>query len=655
MLRFAIYISNHGFGHASRMAALAQELNNFGIWTEIRTNRPEFLFSELSQNYSHISVAELDFGVVHSEMLQTDLQGTKTALLSLLSRRAEIAEREIQFLRDERIDCVVADIPFLICEAASYTGVPVLAVSNFDWYYIYSELFATDLSMRPVLNTIYGLYSQVKLAYRLPFSDSISMKAFPRATTVGLLARKKDHYEDIRLKHSLDQALPIALSSHGGEGEIDLGLEAFLKVWPGYLISSSDSLLASNHLRIDKDADFMDYLKASDILITKPGYSSLAEATQLGKTILYRQRLNYPEERVLTAGLSSYPLAYDLGQKKLTKTGWNTLLSAALGSVKPKRRPVQFRNANADIAARMLADFLKVGKRGELISVFDLGSNNLNYCLFDASKEQSVHNVQLSVGLAKGMHDEILSDAAMNRAVRAIKQLSLYDYALDSRKHLIGTAACRRAKNLDVLLGKISGKTGLTLKLISAKDEADYAYLAARSHLKDNEQSLIVDIGGASTEFVWSKGTRKLRTQSLNIGLLELRKHGADIQSSVQHLKEALKGLAIVQVDKVIVVGLTGAFLLKVLSHSQRFLYLDDLVPISKIQLDNLLNTLAQNGFATYEAFLPEPQNKDILAISASLLREILDRFEQNQIMVCTDGIALGFARHIRNKMKRNT
>lgn len=652
MLRFAIYISNHGYGHASRMAALAKEFNRFGIWTEIRTNRPNFLFSDLMPNHARLSVAELDFGVVHAEMLKTDLDRTRSALLELFSRRTEIVEREVQFLREQHIDCVVADIPFLIFEAASYAGLPVLAISNFDWHYIYSEIFANDVSLRPVINTIFGLYSKAKLSYRLPFSDLCSMGAFPDAQMVGILARKKDNYLDIRKRHDLDPMFPIALSSHGGEGEIDLGLDAFLKVWPGYLISGSDSLQADNHIRIEKDADFLDYLKAADILITKPGYSSLAEAVGHGKTIFFRQRLNYPEERVLTAGLRGYPKAYDLGQKQINRSNWKALLSKVSEGTKKQTHP-RYHIANAEIAALMISDYLKVGKRGELISVFDLGSNNLNYCLFDRLTGHSVHNAQLSVGLAKGMTDNVITGVAISRATRALKQLSYFDKSIDSVKYLIGTATCRRAQNIDALKEQIQDKIRLKLQSISARDEAELAYLAARRHLLHNERYLIVDIGGSSTEFVFCKGTNKLHVQSLSLGLLELKKHWKDLTHFRSIISDAFRELNKYHVDKIIAVGLTGAFILKVLNCSQSFLYLDELAPIRKSQLQELTTSLEKSAFGNYEAYLPEPGNRDILAVSASLLMEILDRFEQHQIMVCTDGIAFGYANRINRKNLR--
>ena len=77
-----------------------------------------------------------DFGVVHSTGLQTDVKATKDELISLFSRRNEIVEREVSWLREQEIDFALLDIPFLAIEACDYAGVPVFAISNFDWFFI---------------------------------------------------------------------------------------------------------------------------------------------------------------------------------------------------------------------------------------------------------------------------------------------------------------------------------------------------------------------------------------------------------------------------------------------------------------------------------------------------------------------------------------
>ena len=53
-------------------------------------------------------------------------------------------DAEAAFLRDERVDLVVADIPPLGLAAARRAGVPGIGVSNFTWDWIFSAYPDTE-------------------------------------------------------------------------------------------------------------------------------------------------------------------------------------------------------------------------------------------------------------------------------------------------------------------------------------------------------------------------------------------------------------------------------------------------------------------------------------------------------------------------------
>jgi len=102
MLRFAIYTSNHGFGHATRMAALAEELNRFGVFVHLLSDRPKHLFANLNPNLSSVEDMSMDFGVRQYSNLDCDIERTKSGLFQLMSERAEILDRETDFIRRKR-------------------------------------------------------------------------------------------------------------------------------------------------------------------------------------------------------------------------------------------------------------------------------------------------------------------------------------------------------------------------------------------------------------------------------------------------------------------------------------------------------------------------------------------------------------------------
>ena len=125
MLRFALYPSSHGYGHASRIAALADAFHQIGIYTYICTDRPSHLFKGLSNEFTTLRNVKLDNGVIHGANLSVEVELTKQSLINLMNSRKHIVEGEIDFLRTNCIDLVILDIPFILIEACKTIGIQI--------------------------------------------------------------------------------------------------------------------------------------------------------------------------------------------------------------------------------------------------------------------------------------------------------------------------------------------------------------------------------------------------------------------------------------------------------------------------------------------------------------------------------------------------
>jgi hypothetical protein len=124
--------------------ALAEEFIKYGSFCHIISTKPAYLFQNLDPHYFIIHQRSVDVGVKHNENLTVDMERTVSSLLELLSKRNEIIAREVKFLHQEKIDCVIADVPFLVSEFGAYCQLPVYAVTNFEWHYIYSSLLTNN-------------------------------------------------------------------------------------------------------------------------------------------------------------------------------------------------------------------------------------------------------------------------------------------------------------------------------------------------------------------------------------------------------------------------------------------------------------------------------------------------------------------------------
>jgi exopolyphosphatase/guanosine-5'-triphosphate,3'-diphosphate pyrophosphatase len=96
-----------------------------------------------------------------------------------------------------------------------------------------------------------------------------------------------------------------------------------------------------------------------------------------------------------------------------------------------------------------------------------------------------------------------LSDDAIARTVDTIaSHLEVAARHNASRIVITGTAACRRASNTQQFIDAVQARTGITVEVLSEKDEATFAFRGALTGLPEVlAPTLVIDIGGGSTEY----------------------------------------------------------------------------------------------------------------------------------------------------------
>lgn len=110
------------------------------------------------------------------------------------------------------------------------------------------------------------------------------------------------------------------------------------------------------------------------------------------------------------------------------------------------------------------------------------------------------------VRLGDGMtRSDTLSIAAMDRTIAALRICAgKLQRARPQAMRIVGTEACRRARNGVQFLRRVMRETGLEIEIISAGEEARLALAGCAALLTDERQhALLFDIGGGSTELMW--------------------------------------------------------------------------------------------------------------------------------------------------------
>lgn len=610
------------------MAALASALIDFGIYVYICTDRPQYLYKALPEGHWQYRKCRIDGGVVHGKNLKADLSATKQMLLELFSRREEIVAEETEWLRTEDIDLVIADIPYFVIEACGYAKVPVFGVSNFDWAFIYNELYHDDPDMKVLVNTIYGLYRRLDRCFVPSLGSFESVPGFRDPQFSGLLARHSNGYPKTYDK-------PVLSIMFGGEGDIDIDFPAICAAWDGIVLSTNTQCKALNHQRVEPDDDFLTIIRSSDLVLCKPGYSTFAEILSCGKPMLYIPRQHYPEERVLISGVSGYAFARQLDNIPQTVPEWQAVFASM-----PKAGESIERD-NDGIVGRIFSAFMELKQpEAKTLSVFDLGSNNLNYCLWDSKSRKVLHRVWITTRLARNFSKGRIDFNDLAQDIPELKALLMIDKEISSDKHLIATGISRKAENAEDLIDQLCSVWHLKGKIISAKDEMKYAWYAAKSRMAHARKALVFDIGGNSTELVWRPQSKAFAGVSLNIGLITL----AQASDPDALIHDALRELNDSSFDMIIGVGLTVTLLVKM----TRGLRIVDILErsdlaITKQQLTILIQSLTQNKVSVAKG--QDALELYTMQLAAKFILHLLDRIGASEFMVCNDGISIGYAK----------
>ena len=306
-----IAVTNHGFGHATRAASVATEVRQrcklAGIPLKLimATRAPKWLLdSYLIGDYAHYPVG-VDIGVLQSDSLTMDKASTLLEVQAIQAAEDRIIAAEADYLQSQNVDLVLADIPPLMPKIAKAAGVPCWMMGNFGWDFIYKPW---GDEFKPVVEWIGDCFAQGDRTFRLPFHEP--MAAFPNVTDVGLTGGIPKYTAEYLRKIMASDVPPerTVLLTFGGLGLSKIPYDA-LKKFPDWQFITFDTkapVLPNLYQVSDRAMRPVDWMVMCDRIVSKPGYSTFAEACLLDKGIITITRDCFAEAQILIDNIQNY-------------------------------------------------------------------------------------------------------------------------------------------------------------------------------------------------------------------------------------------------------------------------------------------------------------------------------------------------------------
>lgn len=357
-LKIAYFISPHGFGHAARAAAIMDSLSdlNNNIEFEIFTTVPQWFFTNSGiKNFKYYDLLT-DIGFVQKTPLREDLDGTIAKLDEFIPFDDSIVNNISNKLY--YLDCklILSDISPLGIQIAAKANIPSVLIENFTWDWIYSQYNFESKTLDDHISYLSKIYDTA--SYRIKtepvcFEGNSDLFANPVSRNP-----RTDHL-DIRKQLKIPADNKIVMITMGGiPSQYDFidKLESFNEITfiiPG----GSDYLETRNNLvLIPHKSDFFhpDLINASDVVIGKVGYSTLAEVFSSGVPFGYILRPQFPESIALHRFIKENMNGIEIPEGEFYSGKWLNIINQLLVLPKIERKEPNGADQTADFINKLI-------------------------------------------------------------------------------------------------------------------------------------------------------------------------------------------------------------------------------------------------------------------------------------------------------------
>lgn len=181
-----------------------------------------------------------------------------------------------------------------------------------------------------------------------------------------------------------------------------------------------------------------------------------------------------------------------------------------------------------------------------IYSITDIGTNSVRFMLAEYSSDKTnlIYTSKTTTRLGEGLYtaEKMLCDRPISDTLCAVKKYVDYskEHGADSII-CIATSAVRDAGNSTEFARAIKDKTGITLRILSGEEEAYAGFMGAVGDMSNSADTVLVDIGGGSTEIVQNTANR-ISGISFECGCVRLKElFGNDYTSAYKYISDTIE------------------------------------------------------------------------------------------------------------------
>lgn len=310
-MKFAYYITDHGFGHLMRELPVMRELIRRGHKVTVVTGVQQ---AEVTDEYldhkAEIIVENTDAGlVVIPGSLIIDIDATVTKIREHINKWESLIEKSVD------ADAYVIDICPWAVMAAKRKGIRSFLMTNFTWVEQYEPFVPAEL-----VDRYRDAYRQADKVIFFDLANEASRKFLGEGFEVGFSARPFDPAKVKEIRDSHDKPIIVitcGASNSGFDFDIDVSRLPY-----SFIVTRALKLIGDNVEYLDpKTNNTQDYVAAADYCIAKAGWSTVSEFVTAGVRTALLERDDTPEDTMTINQLKDRKLAISIKVDELKDIG----------------------------------------------------------------------------------------------------------------------------------------------------------------------------------------------------------------------------------------------------------------------------------------------------------------------------------------------
>jgi len=326
MTSICFYISDYGYGHASRdIAIIRRILKEFeNVKMYVKTDGPfHFVQQSLPQKNVEVIQTKNDVGVVFKKNgVSVDREKTRKILDEWLASWERYIQSERRFCEKHKVNLILSDIvpqPFTV---ADELDIPGIGISNFTWHYIFYNLFGVI----PATERIKEAYQCADIVLALPFNDEMDILKFKNKKEISLVSREMTvDRRDIRRKCGISDGELLVYVGVGKSFDPSF-LRNMKKIdVPDvkFLISSNAELPFENVIKIpNNETEAQNYIAMCDLVVSKTGYGTVSEAVKARIPMFLLKREGFKEDELIGNKVEELGIGRFISEKSFLDGAW---------------------------------------------------------------------------------------------------------------------------------------------------------------------------------------------------------------------------------------------------------------------------------------------------------------------------------------------